>query len=148
MRRIDYDGHAGDARRDPAVQARFRVVRVHDRRAETAKHPDELDKRASIFERRHRSGRVLECEVTNTSPGERVNVGARGGRAEHVEPRLGERLELRAEQQFEADVRCGDVDHQRGPRARQTPTARHGRPEGRRMDPRSHACSSAPARRR
>ena len=112
VHRVHDDRHAGRARRDAAVHARLGVVRVDDRGPQAPEHADELGQRARVVDRRERTRRVLQRHVTNAAPGQRVDVRARRRYADDVVARGRERLELRTEQELEADVGGRDVREQ------------------------------------
>ena len=78
--------HAGEPGRDPAVEARLRVVRVHDRGPEPAEDRDELGHRARVVHAaRTIASSVVERHVTDAAGLERLDVGPGRRHAHHFE---------------------------------------------------------------
>ena len=118
VHRVHDHRHAREPRRDPAVEAGLRVVGVHDRRAAAGGRPTRA-RRAPARPRAGANDRVAwrsgTWRMPRASSASTYGPGRRD--ADDLEARGGERLELRAEQQLEADVGRGHVrDAAAGPR--------------------------------
>ncbi len=106
---VDDGGDAGHTGCDPAVDARLRVVRVHEIRAPPLEHRSQLAERGRIVQRRHRTRRVPERDVRDAELLELVDIGTGRGHTNHFVPGAADGIELRTEQQHQADVGRGHV---------------------------------------
>ena len=87
---------------------------MHDRGPQAPEHRDQLAQRLRVFERGERPRGVAQRNVADAALLERGHERSRRRDADHLEARGGERLELVAEQELEADVGGRDVrDHPR-----------------------------------
>ena len=93
----------------PAVDARFRIVGVDDRGPEICEDAAELAERRDVAMRSHRPRRVPQRYVLDAPRLELLDIRSRCRYADRLVAGALERLELRSEQQRQADVRGGDV---------------------------------------
>ena len=110
VHRVD---HAGDSARSggkPAVEARFRIMGVHDVRSEVPEQPAQLQEGQDVLAGGDRTRGVLQRHMTDAPGFEFRDVGPRGRDTDDFHPRVGERSELPAEQQHQAHVDRGDVN--------------------------------------
>ena len=110
---VDHRRHAGHAGGQAAVDPGLGVVGVYERGPETAELGPQFRQRAEVAVRSHRPGGVLEGHMLDADGGQRGDERSGGGEADDVIPGGDERLELRSEQQSQADVRCRHVDDAR-----------------------------------
>ena len=107
---VDDHGHPRRARREPAVHARLRIVRVHDVGAQVPEVAVELLARERVVSDAHRPARVLDRDVPDAVALELHREGAGRRHADDLVAGRAERAELRAEQQLETDVGRGHVN--------------------------------------
>ena len=86
---------------------------MHDRRAEPSEETDQLHQGAEILQRGHGPGGMAERLVADTARFEVRDIWPGGRRAHYLISGIHHCLELRAEQEFEADAGGSDVDHDR-----------------------------------
>jgi len=111
--RVHDDRHTGHPAGQPTVDAGFRGVRVDDRRPDAPEQCHQLGQRPGVLERRHGPGGMGEREMADAPTVQRLDVRTRRRGTDHVVPRPADALELGAQQQFQAHVDGGHVDHRR-----------------------------------
>ena len=107
---VDDAGHSCRSGRDPPVQAGLGVVGVDDVRPEFPEQALELDQGQDVLSDGDGPCGMFQWHVGDAPGGELVDEGTRRGHADDLHAGVGERPQLRAEEEGQADVRRGDVD--------------------------------------
>ena len=146
MHRVHDRRHPGDPRGDAAVDPGLGVVRVHDVGAELPEAASGA-RRAPRDPDRERTSGSRVCSGTWRMPLRSSSAENVPGRRhpDHLVARVRERLELRSEEQRQADVGRGDVDEAR-PGHRQRSPLTWSRPRTGAGSARAAACPPAPCR--